>query len=87
MMRTNIGGLADRETILFMTLMSSMLYVAPQSSIILSPSIIPGRFFTIIIFPLIDGSHIFVCYISQDNVFCACLSSSTHNVWLRNTGA
>jgi len=57
-----------------------MLYVcivAHQSSIILTSSIVPDLFFTIIIVSLIDVPYIFVCYISQDNVFCACLSSLT----------
>jgi len=57
-----------------------MLYVsivAHQSSIILTSSIVPGLFLKIIIVSLIDGPYILVCYISQDNVFCACLSSLT----------
>ena len=57
---------------LFMMLMSSMLYVScpHQSSIIFSSSIVPVYNYHL----LIDRPHIFVCHISQDNVFCAHLA-------------
>jgi len=85
MTRTNIGGLIEKwfSDTLFATLMSSMLYVcivAHQSSIILSLSVIPGLFLTIIIVSLIDGPYICVrqlvrtmysvpvCEASQENL-------------------
>jgi len=70
MTRTNIGTLIEKwfSDTLFATLMSSMLYVCivvHQSSIILSSSVIPGLFLTIIIVSLIDGPYICVCQLAR----------------------
>ena len=84
MTRTNIGGHTDREMIFDYSVYDAhvmdVVCVHCRSSIVDHSQFVNHSwpfFFTIIIFLLINGPHIFFCYISQDNVFCACLSSLT----------
>ena len=83
MPRTNIGGLTDQDMILgyfvYDAHVIDVVCVHCRSSIVDHSHFINRSwpFFTIIIVSLIDVPYIFVCYISQDNVFCACLSSLT----------